>query len=199
MLTEAQRKANLEAEEYLKNLELEFSFGCIKENRADSCHQHAVFLEQMRRNAAEAFKFFKTNCEKRKYPESCLKYAKYLIVGYFPKIYFLLECEPSIEGAIKPLKIACEGNVASACHLLSLVYYNTKGVKAASDVEKYMRRACDLEDGKSCWILSTWYLGAVSGTEVVDGKKQFSCAQHSCNWLRLTLVQAKYFFLCPCF
>lgn len=30
MLTEAQRKANLEAEEYLKNLELEFSFGCIK-------------------------------------------------------------------------------------------------------------------------------------------------------------------------
>lgn len=67
-------------------------------------------------------------------------FGYYGLVGYFPKIYFLLECEPSIEGAVKPLKIACEGNVASACHLLSLVYYNTKGVKAASDVEKYMRR-----------------------------------------------------------
>lgn len=157
------KKSNAEAEEYVKNLGLEYSFGCLKENRADSCHQHGVFLEHLQKNFAEAFKAFKDNCIVRKFPDSCLKYAKYLITGR--------ECEADVEAAVDPLTLACEGNVPEACHILSLVYYNRDREKIAPEVEKYMRRACELDDAKACWLLSTWYLGPVEGVEIIDGKK----------------------------
>ncbi|EYB82647.1 hypothetical protein Y032_0355g3343 [Ancylostoma ceylanicum] len=44
---------------------------------------------------------------------------------------------------------------------LSLVHWNGEKHRPADSkkAEKYMKKACELEDGEACWLLSTWYMG----------------------------------------
>ncbi|KAK0422841.1 hypothetical protein QR680_007819 [Steinernema hermaphroditum] len=152
-----------ERREYVKNIGIEYRFGCYEEKRADSCQLLAEYFEAMEQNAKAAFALFKANCENRKYPKSCFKYAMYLLAGK--------ECEPSLKKMLEPLQVACEANIPQGCRYLSLVNWNgEEGRKPNSELaEKYMKRACDLEDGEACWLLSTWYMGPQ--TKFQMGKK----------------------------
>uniref|UniRef100_A0A0N5ARL8 Cytochrome c oxidase assembly factor 7 n=1 Tax=Syphacia muris TaxID=451379 RepID=A0A0N5ARL8_9BILA len=159
----SREQLNAEARDYVYNLDLEFKFGCFKEHNADLCHQHGEFLESVQNNFADAFKIFKENCEQRKHPDSCLKYAKYMISDK--------ERKAGANDIEKSLITSCEGAVPRACHYLSLFYYKRDGDKCKKKVEEYMKRACELHYGRSCWLLGAWYLGPVEGVEFVNGKK----------------------------
>lgn len=96
--------------EYVKNIGIEYEYGCNEEKRADSCHLLGEYREAVEKKFEEAYKLFKSNCEKNKYPKSCYKYAKYIQTGKW--------CEPSYEMMVDPLKVACDSNLAPACHML---------------------------------------------------------------------------------
>uniref|UniRef100_A0A1I7XYR4 Sel1 repeat family protein n=1 Tax=Steinernema glaseri TaxID=37863 RepID=A0A1I7XYR4_9BILA len=150
--SEADREQD-ERREYVKNIGIEYRFGCYEEKRADSCQLLAEYFEAMEKNAKAAFTLFKANCENRKYPKSCFKYAMYLLAGK--------ECEPSLKKMMEPLQVACDANIPQGCRYLSLVNWNGEEDRKPNSelAEKYMRRACDLEDAEACWLLSTWYMG----------------------------------------
>ncbi|CAD6192586.1 unnamed protein product [Caenorhabditis auriculariae] len=142
-----------ERAEYVKNIGIEYRFGCYEEKRPESCQLLGEYMEALQQNFASALAIFKKNCEERQYPKSCFKYGMYLLAGK--------ECTPSLKKMLAPMKIACDADIRQGCRYLSLVYWNgEKDRPAESDLaEKYMKKACDLEDGEACWLLSTWYMG----------------------------------------
>uniref|UniRef100_A0A0M3I8P6 Sel1 repeat family protein n=1 Tax=Ascaris lumbricoides TaxID=6252 RepID=A0A0M3I8P6_ASCLU len=171
MPTSADEKAEAERiqaerREYVKNIGIEYRFGCYEEKRADSCQLLAEYMEAIELNTKGAFSLFKTNCEQKKYPKSCYKYAMYLLAGK--------ECEPSLKKMIEPLETACQANIPGACRYLSLVYWNGEKDRPADSAkaEKYMKKwcflcyrinlACELEDAQACWLLSTWFMGPMT-------------------------------------
>ncbi|VDL82929.1 unnamed protein product [Nippostrongylus brasiliensis] len=135
------------------------------EKRADSCQLLGEYMEALEQNFKAAYTLFKQNCEERKYPKSCFKYGMYLLSGK--------ECTPDLTKMIEPMEIACDGNLKQGCRqvlskpllslrrYLSLVHWNGEKHRPADSAkaEKYMKKACELEDGEACWLLSTWYMG----------------------------------------
>ncbi|XGW10186.1 hypothetical protein V3C99_012013 [Haemonchus contortus] len=146
-------KIQEERREYVKNLGIEYRYGCYEEKRADSCQLLGEYMEALEQNFKVAYTLFKENCEQRKYPKSCYKYAMYLLNGK--------ECQPNMTKTIDPLQVACDGNLKQGCRYLSLVHWNGEKHRLADSkkAEMYMKKACDLEDGEACWLLSTWYMG----------------------------------------
>ncbi|KAL3994825.1 Sel1 repeat family protein [Acanthocheilonema viteae] len=142
-----------ERREYVKNIGIEYRFGCYEEKRPEMCQLLGEYMEAIDQNFKAAYNIFKTNCEEKGFPRSCFKYAMYLLAGR--------ECEPSRKKMIEPLEKSCEANMPKGCRFLSLVHWNgEKDRKPNSELaEKYMKKACDLEDAEACWLLSTWYIG----------------------------------------
>ncbi|KAI6242977.1 Sel1 repeat protein [Aphelenchoides fujianensis] len=142
-----------ERQEYVENIGIEYRYGCYEEKRSDSCHLLGEYMEAVMQKFDRAYALFKENCELRKYPRSCYKYATYRLSGK--------ECEPSLKEMIKPLEVACAANLPPACRLLSLVYWNGEPDRPPDSfkAETFMKKACELEDAEACWLLSTWYIG----------------------------------------
>uniref|UniRef100_A0A7E4WD64 Cytochrome c oxidase assembly factor 7 n=1 Tax=Panagrellus redivivus TaxID=6233 RepID=A0A7E4WD64_PANRE len=143
-----------EQREYVKNVGIEYRFGCYEEKRADSCHLLGEFTEAIEQNFKAALNLFRDNCVQRDYPKSCYKYAMYLLHGK--------EVEPSFARMVRPLEVACKGDLPPACRYLGLVHWNgdeNKTPPNSGKAEEAMLKACELEDPEACWLLSTWYLG----------------------------------------
>jgi hypothetical protein len=94
MNEEEAKAAQDERREYVRNIGIEYRFGCyevryiiyvvlrpFQEKRADSCQLLAEYLEAIDLNFKEAFSLFKDNCLLRKHPQSCYKYATYVLAG----------------------------------------------------------------------------------------------------------------------
>uniref|UniRef100_A0A914PUQ7 Uncharacterized protein n=1 Tax=Panagrolaimus davidi TaxID=227884 RepID=A0A914PUQ7_9BILA len=106
-----------ERKEYVKNIGIEYRFGCYEENRGDSCHLLGEYMEAIEQNFKKSYELFRDNCEIRKYPKSCFKYSMYLLNGK--------ECEPSFSKMLKPLEIACSDNLPPACRYLGNIFQIT--------------------------------------------------------------------------
>ncbi|CAJ0561460.1 unnamed protein product, partial [Mesorhabditis spiculigera] len=70
-----------ERKEYVKNIGIEYRYGCYEEKRPESCQLLAEYMEAIDSNFKAALTLYKENCETRKYPKSCFKYAMYLLSG----------------------------------------------------------------------------------------------------------------------
>ncbi|CAD5216445.1 unnamed protein product [Bursaphelenchus xylophilus] len=155
-----------ERREYVKNIGIEYRYGCYEEKRAESCHILGDYMEAIEQSFSKAYQLYKDNCEERKFPKSCYKLALYTLVGK--------ECEPSLKKMIEPLKIACDAKVPPACRYLSLVYWNGEPDREpdSNKAEEYMKRACELEDSEACWLLSTWYINSDNFKVVKKGVRK---------------------------
>ncbi|WKX96093.1 hypothetical protein Q1695_012504 [Nippostrongylus brasiliensis] len=100
-------KTQEERKEYVKNIGIEYRYGCYEEKRADSCQLLGEYMEALEQNFKAAYTLFKQNCEERKYPKSCFKYGMYLLSGK--------ECTPDLTKMIEPMEIACDGNLKQGC------------------------------------------------------------------------------------
>ncbi|VDN04588.1 unnamed protein product, partial [Thelazia callipaeda] len=142
-----------ERREYVKNIGIEYRFGCYEEKRPEMCQMLGEYMEAIEQNLKASFNMFKMNCEERAFPKSCFKYA--IFIG------ITVQCEPSLKKMIGPLEKSCEANMAEGCRYLSLVHWNGEDDRKANSemAEQYMKKACELEDVKACWLLSTWYIG----------------------------------------
>lgn len=166
-ISEEVLKEQEERAEYVKNIGIEYRFGCyevrnssiagckrfFQEKRPDSCQLLGEYMEALQQNFQSALTIFKKNCDENSYPKSCFKYGMYMLAGKTE--------EKTLNKMIRPMTIACDANIPQGCRYLSLVYWNgEKDRKPDSQkAEQYMRKACELEDGEACWLLSTWYMG----------------------------------------
>ncbi|KAL3077105.1 hypothetical protein niasHS_013094 [Heterodera schachtii] len=142
-----------EREEYVKNIGIEYRFGCYEEKRADSCQYLGEYFEAVQTDFKSAFDTFRQNCVQRKFPRSCFKYGQYLAAGR--------ECEASFKKAIEPLRLSCDAGIAKGCRVLALILWNGESDRPpdSAQAEQFMKRAAELGDYEASWTLSTWYLG----------------------------------------
>jgi hypothetical protein len=70
-----------EAKKYLDNLEIEYTFQCLKEKMPDGCHRLANFMENIRGNYKDATELYKKNCDENKFGRSCFTYSKNRSLG----------------------------------------------------------------------------------------------------------------------
>nr|AEE62589.1 unknown [Dendroctonus ponderosae] len=74
-------KSESEVKDYIKNLGIEYRFGCYSEKNPEVCHLLADFLDAIKKDFEKAAKVYKTNCDEYKFGKSCLKYGAYCITG----------------------------------------------------------------------------------------------------------------------
>lgn len=70
-----------ERKEYVKNIGIEYRYGCYEEKKPDTCHVLGEYLEAIDQAFSKALTVFRDNCETRKFPKSCYKYSMYLLQG----------------------------------------------------------------------------------------------------------------------
>uniref|UniRef100_A0AC35TZ67 Sel1 repeat family protein n=1 Tax=Rhabditophanes sp. KR3021 TaxID=114890 RepID=A0AC35TZ67_9BILA len=141
-----------EREEYVKNIGIEYRYGCYEEKRPDSCHFLAEWQESIKQDLEKAYDLFKSNCLNSKYGRSCYKYGNYRIAGVFEK-------PDSLADLISPFKIACDSGIGPGCRMVGLIYWNGDEQRKADSKKavQYLEKACGQEDTISCMHLSNWF------------------------------------------
>lgn len=94
-------KSSEEIQEYLKNLHIEYQFGCLNEKKPEGneiindsnlifynilcfwivCHLLGDYNESIKQDSKEAIKIYKNNCDEFNYGRSCTKYGDYKVIG----------------------------------------------------------------------------------------------------------------------
>ncbi|KAK9500793.1 hypothetical protein O3M35_001989 [Rhynocoris fuscipes] len=74
-------KSEEEVKEYIKNLGIEYRFGCFKEKKPEVCHLLGDYLEAISKDFQKAAKVYRSNCEDYNFAKSCYKIANYHVVG----------------------------------------------------------------------------------------------------------------------
>ena len=70
-----------EVKEYLDNLQIEYSFQCLKEKEPEGCLRLANFFENVRSQYKEATDLYKKTCDEYKLARSCFTYSKNKSLG----------------------------------------------------------------------------------------------------------------------
>ena len=70
-----------EVDEYLKNLGIEYRFGCYSEKNPKSCQLLGEYMESITREMEKAFNLFENNCVEYGFGPSCNKAGHYKITG----------------------------------------------------------------------------------------------------------------------
>uniref|UniRef100_A0A914EDI3 Uncharacterized protein n=1 Tax=Acrobeloides nanus TaxID=290746 RepID=A0A914EDI3_9BILA len=153
---EEYRRTQEERRDHVKNLKLEYEFGCFEERRPESCQFLGEYRESIEQKFKEAYELFRNNCETFKYPKSCWKEAQYLLAGGHG-------IKTDVNKAIQKLDLACNDAkepMKQSCRLLARVYYYGDENRPAESekAEHFMKRACELEDWEGCWCLSVMYM-----------------------------------------
>lgn len=155
-------KSESEVKEYLKNLGIEYRFGCYSEKKPEVCHLLADYLESIKKDYEKAGKVYKTNCDEYKYGKSCQKFATYSLLGKGCK-------KADYPQAYEYFDKGCKLDESDCClnQGLLLVTNNTQfGLKP--DILKGMEvleKACSAKNANACYYLSGMYIAGVRKME----------------------------------
>lgn len=174
---------NLKDEEevklYLKNLGIEYRFGCFKEKKPEVCHLLGDFFEAINKEFEKASRIYKSNCDDYNFGRSCHKYGSYSLVG---KGGVKQDSEVSHEY----FKKACELGEQKACFndaILNL--YDTQFSRKEKDHKlgiSFLNKCCEANDALCCYYYSSLYItGLENGHVEKDLKKAFVYALKSCE------------------
>ncbi|CAH0548956.1 unnamed protein product [Brassicogethes aeneus] len=182
-------KSESEVKDYIKNLGIEYRFGCYSEKNPEVCHLLADFLESIKKDYEKAAKVYKNNCDEFKYGKSCLKFGTYSLLGKgLPKADFV--------NAYGYFEKGCNLNDTESClnqGLLLCTSNDDKGVP--HDVItglKLLEKACSGKNANACYYLSGMYIAGVRKKPEKDSKvvdfviqknmqKAFMYAMDGCN------------------
>lgn len=64
-----------DVELFLKNLDIEYRFGCEKEKKPEVCHLLGDYLDAIKNEKIEACKVYEKNCDERNFGLSCFKFG----------------------------------------------------------------------------------------------------------------------------
>ena len=189
-----------EVKEYLKNIEIEFMFGCHKEHDQDNCYRLGEFLQTMKKNFSEASKIYKNCCEQFENAPCCYKAGQFHLVGRG-------DLEESSTEAFKSFYVACthdtysdmgknDAIAASCCNMGILlsqddpnrenymeILKNGKmaSLSVATAVLDSYTRACNLNDKIGCNLLSMLHLAGFENEVKQDYKLAAKYAEKACD------------------
>ncbi|XP_050292828.1 cytochrome c oxidase assembly factor 7 homolog [Anthonomus grandis grandis] len=184
-------KSEDEVKDYIKNLGIEYRFGCYSEKKPEVCHLLADFLEAIKKDYEKAAKVYKNNCDEYKFGKSCLKYGGYCLTGKGVKT-------SNYPAAYNYFEKGCNLDEPYSCfNQAILLVTKNDGFGVKQDVLKGMellQKACAAQNGMACYYLSGLYIaGAKNGSSVGDKgekdsfdiprnmEKAFKYALEGCN------------------
>ncbi|EFA05048.1 cytochrome c oxidase assembly factor 7 homolog [Tribolium castaneum] len=147
-----------EVKEFIKNLGIEYRFGCYSEKKAEVCHLLADYLESIDKNYEKAGIVYKTTCDDYKYAKSCSKYATYALLGKGAK-------KSDFKAAYGYFDKGCElGDPTSCFHQgLLLITRNEEQGIAQNPIKgmALLEKSCNAEHSNACYYLSGMYIAGV--------------------------------------
>ncbi|XP_063992780.1 cytochrome c oxidase assembly factor 7 homolog [Diachasmimorpha longicaudata] len=145
---------------YLKNIYMEYRFGCESEKNGNACHLYGDYMESIKQDFEKAASLYKSNCDERNWPRSCAKFGGYKATGK--------GCERDIKEAFKYFEKGCELNDARGClHGGVLATHKTMTLQEdkLKQINKGMemfRKAChEFKEEPACFLLSGIYMGGL--------------------------------------
>ncbi|KOX78533.1 Sel1 repeat-containing protein 1 like protein [Melipona quadrifasciata] len=167
-----------EVREYLKNLYIEYQFGCLSEKKPEVCHLLGDYYESVKQNFKEAIKLYKKNCDERNYGRSCAKYGDYRIMG--------TECERDPVEAFKYMEKGCNQNDGRGCLHAGALALSEEKIDPVRGNQvmlgmKYLKKACDMEIEKACFYLSGVYLNGIEGYVPKNMKEAYTLSLKCCE------------------
>ncbi len=164
-------KDEAEVSEYLKNLGIEYRFGCYHEKNPKSCHLLADYMEAVKRDFHRALRIYETNCTEFRHGQSCHKAGGYRAEGK--------ACDKDMDASYDLFRTGCELGYFRACFNAGLIESDSSGslgvrAKSAPDAKKaafFYKKACE-QGGvdEACYrYASLFYTGVRDVLEVNFG------------------------------
>ncbi|XP_067206310.1 cytochrome c oxidase assembly factor 7 homolog [Linepithema humile] len=169
-----------DVKEYLKNLHIEYQFGCYSEKKPEVCHLLGDFYEAVNNELEKASLLYKATCDKYNYARSCAKFGDFKIMGK--------GCEKDISTAYKYLTKGCELNDENGClhaGVLAVSKNNVGEKDRKTQIHKgveQLKKACDMyNSNKACFYLSAVYLGGFENIINKNYKEAYKLSLKSCE------------------
>jgi len=169
-------KEEKDTEEYIKNLGIEYRFGCFSEKKPEVCHLLADFFEAVKQDWSKAAKLYQVNCDDYSYGHSCYKIGNYAFMGKgdVPKDH---------TKATHYFDKGCEFNHPEAC-LHSGLMRTAETSQAIHDpvaaVTKF-EKGCSLNNDMCCFYLSGMYIAGVDKLVEKNMPKAFELSEKACH------------------
>ncbi|KAL3270592.1 hypothetical protein HHI36_021129 [Cryptolaemus montrouzieri] len=158
-------KSETDVKEFLKNLGIEYRFGCYSEKNPEVCHLLGDYLESINKDFDKAAIVYKSNCDDYKYPKSCLKYGTYMLLGKGVR-------NADQKTAIDYFDKGCElGNASSCLHQGLLCICENEDKRIVRNVQKGMsllEKSCMGGNANACYYISGMYISGVKKHQVEE-------------------------------
>jgi len=172
-----------EVKEYIRNLGIEYRFGCFSEKQPESCQLLGEFLETIEGNHEAAAKVYKANCDDHSVAKSCHRYGHLAVKGR--------GIPANLDEGIDYHARACSLGERRACSAGGAAAAERSVNKELPDAARldYGKRAlellglgCSQGDGFACFYLSGAHLqGTRVGGVARDMAQAFSYSQQACD------------------
>ncbi|XP_025156551.1 uncharacterized protein LOC105186426 [Harpegnathos saltator] len=169
-----------EVKEYLKNLHIEYQFGCHSEKRPEVCHLLGDYYESIENCMEKAVSIYKMTCDKYNYGRSCAKYGDFLAIGK--------GCKKDVQTAYKYMSKGCELNDQYGClhaGVLGTSKQNVGEEDRATQIQKaakQLMKACDMYNSDTaCFYLAGMYLSGLEGVIDRNYKEAYKLSLKSCE------------------
>ncbi|KAL0116794.1 hypothetical protein PUN28_010011 [Cardiocondyla obscurior] len=169
-----------DVKEYLKNLHIEYQFGCYSEKKPEVCHLLGDYYEAVNTDHEKAASLYKTTCDEYNYGRSCAKFGDFKTIGK--------GCKKDVLTGYKYMKKACELNDEYGClhaGILATSKTNVGEKDRATQVHagaRYLKKACDMYNSeKACFFLAGIYLGGMEGIIEKNHKEAYKLSLKSCE------------------
>ncbi|XP_014477899.1 PREDICTED: uncharacterized protein LOC106746160 [Dinoponera quadriceps] len=170
-----------EVKEYLKNLHIEYQFGCYSEKKPEVCHLLGDYYEAINEDIKKAASLFKMNCDNYNYGRSCAKYGDFLAVGK--------GCKQNVPLAYEYMSKGCELNDENGClhaGMLGTSNHDVGKKDRATQVQagvEQLKKACDVYNSDTaCFYLSGMYLAGKEGIINKNFKEAYKLSLKSCEF-----------------
>ncbi|XP_050520267.1 cytochrome c oxidase assembly factor 7 homolog [Daktulosphaira vitifoliae] len=168
-------KKEEDVKEYIKNIGIEYRFGCYNEKDPQICQLLGDYLESIESNPDKASKIFKQNCDERNFGRSCYKYASYLEKQNSKNL------KPILPEMIKYLKKGCDNDSSDGCfaagmklnyhsHLINDIDEKTKSLQEGL---QYLERACNNRHAEACYVASSIHFNGIEEIGLKPNKSKF--------------------------
>ncbi|RZF34092.1 hypothetical protein LSTR_LSTR011662 [Laodelphax striatellus] len=169
-------KEKEEVELFIKNLGIEYRFGCFSEKKTEVCHLLGDYEESINSNYKKAFAIYKNNCDNYNHAQSCYKAGGYYMQG---------KAMEKIDDfkAIDYLEKGCKLGFARACYRgASLITNSPNKVRDYTQGLEMYDKACNSEIADGCFALNTFYLfGSEEHNVTKDLPKAAKYAERGCD------------------
>ncbi|XP_015594245.1 cytochrome c oxidase assembly factor 7 homolog [Cephus cinctus] len=173
-------KSEKEVQDYLKNLYIEYKFGCYHDKNAETCHLLGDYEESIKKDDAKAGEVYKMNCDTYNYGKSCVRYGSYSFLGK--------GCKEDRLTGYKYFKKACETDNPEGCTNAGIMAVSNedfdekdRSTQVNNGVAMLKKAAEVFNNEKACFYLSGIYIRGIEGHLEKNLKEAYKYSTKACE------------------